>query len=112
MTRLYLVWFGTVLCVIGYTVFAYLLQFSTPFIIEFSKVLLQILIAVSAVFLVLAILFKRRFKKEIVAWAFLNGISLCGFIAFLWYGWNPWFLLFMAVTFLGLMILGPYLHFE
>lgn len=112
MTVVYFTWLAFLASDIVYPALAYILQFTTPFITDRPLILVRHLAEISIICVILSILFKYVFKQEILAWLFSNVIGLFGLVIMLEFGWNYWFVAFFGVSFLLLLCLGPYLHFD
>lgn len=110
--RLYTTWVALLVASIGFGVLAYTLQYTTPFLQEKNPLLLYIVIAVCSVCIILAILFKYVFKREVIAWIFSTTQAVAGLSMFLLYGWHWAFVAFFGAALLLLIVLGPYLYFD
>ena len=74
--------------------------------------LLWIFIVIQAICLILSTFFKySQFRIEI-AWVFAEAIGIIGFSYFYIYGYNPWFFINFAISFMMILILGPFLRFN
>ncbi len=110
--RLYTTWVLLMITVIALGVLAYTLQFTTPFLFKKSFILLYITSGVSLVLVVLGVLFKYIFKREVVAWVLTTLIACAGLLLFLVYGWHWGFTSFFITSLVLLIIIGPYLYFD
>ena len=110
--RLYTSWVVILAFFAGMAALVFFLQQRTPFNEDMSFTLMTVLIVVSSIAVLLAAMFKWVFKREVIAWLFLELIAICGMTAFLFYGWNLWLWTFFGVALFLLLFFGPYLYFR
>lgn len=75
-------------------------------------VLQPIVAGCAALLVVLALSFKFVFAHELVAWVLLEVVAVLGTVLFGAFGYQEVYLLYYAVAFAGIFILGPFLRFD
>lgn len=111
MTRHYSVWAISIALVVAIAGLMYSFQ-PSALLLDLPIVIKPILAALAAVMGLLAISFKFVFAHEMVSWVLLHVITLIGTAGIGLFGYSELWLLYYAVVFAGLFILGPYLHFD
>ena len=113
MTRHYVLW-GVGLCLMaGLAGVLYWSQPSAVFVdVTIPVVLKPIAASVAALCGLLALSFKYVFSQELVAWTLLELIGIVGTLLTGIFGYSEWWLIYHVVAFSGLLLLGPYLHFD
>ncbi len=111
MGTLYTGWIISLVLTVSMGALAYGLQYTTPFAGDRSFMPIYVLLGVAAVLMILALMFKYIFKREIIAWIFCIGIAAIGLALLLFFGWNWLFSIFIIGALVLLMAMGPYLHF-
>lgn len=114
MQRLYLVWTGLLLSAAGLGVAQYFyLQSFVPLLkAEHFFTAAVVSVSITSVALIMGILFKYFFHRELIAWIFVELIASAGVVMTVLTGWQWYWLVFSAIAFMFLLILGPYLHFD
>lgn len=113
MTRHYVLW-GVGLCLmVGLAGILYWFQ-PQPVLLDraLPDFIKPIVAGVAAVCGVMALSFKYVFAQQLVAWALLEMIGVLGVILAGLFGYHDGWLLYQAVAFSGLLLLGPYLQFD
>lgn len=113
MTRHYVLWGVGLAMVAGLAGVLYWFQPSAVFVdITIPPALKPGAAGLAALFGLLALSFKYVFAQELVAWTLVELIGLVGTVAVGLFGYSDWWLLYHAVSFSGLLLLGPYLQFD
>ncbi|EKD78893.1 MAG: hypothetical protein ACD_41C00232G0003 [uncultured bacterium] len=113
MTRYYVLWGISLSVMAGLAAVLYIVQPTAVFVdVTIPAVFKPIVAACAGVLGLLAVSFKYVFAQELVAWTLLELIGVLGTILAGVFGYSEWWLIYHAVAFSGLLILGPYLQFD
>lgn len=112
MTRHYLLWAVSLCFIAGLAGLLYWFQPPALLIDVTVPVAYQtVAVVLAGVCMVLALLFKFVFSQELIAWTFLELIGVLGTVLVGLFGYSDGWLIYHLISFGGLFLLGPYLHF-
>ena len=111
MTRHYMLWGVGLVFVVVLAALMYTFQ-PTVLLPDLPGVLKTVLASIAGVLGLLALSFKFVFAHEMVSWLLLETVAILGTVGIGLFGYHDTWLVYYASAFLGLFILGPYLHFD
>ncbi|MFH0819110.1 MAG: hypothetical protein V1898_03910 [Patescibacteria group bacterium] len=114
MKKVYALWAGLIISNAMYFFVIYYLNLNTdilkPFL-QWPRFFILIL-SFQLLLIALAVFFKFSQHREHIAWVMADSVGVIGFLYFWLWGYNPFFYANFATSFLLILILGPYLHFD